>query len=109
MLLRAPRLRLLRARARLERRGQRGLALLAQSVRARLAGGAPRLYERLTDDAEVCGLACGNATRCAAACWRERARLHGWAGPAPTADEAACTRDCGSRSPRCVRECAWAS
>ena len=46
MLLRAARLR---ARARLERRGQRGLALLAQSVRARLAGGAPggggrRLY-----------------------------------------------------------------
>ena len=111
MLLRAARLR---ARARLVRRGQRGLALLAQSVRARLAGGAPggggrRLYERSTDDADVCGLACvGNATRCAAACWRERARLHGWAGPAPTADEAACTRDCGPRSPRCVRECAWA-
>ncbi len=79
MLLRAARLR---ARARLERRGQRDLALLAQSVRAWLAGGAPdggggRLYERWTDDAEVCGLACGNATRCAAACWRERARGQG--------------------------------
>ena len=49
MLLRAPRLR---ARARLERRGQRGLALLAQSVRARLAGGGGG---RLTDDAVVCG------------------------------------------------------
>jgi hypothetical protein len=44
MLLRAPRLR---ARARLERRGQRGLALLAQSVRARLAGWGEG---RLTDD-----------------------------------------------------------
>ena len=59
MLLRAARLR---ARARLVRRGQRGLALLAQSVRARLAGGTPggggrRLYERSTDE-EVCGLAC---------------------------------------------------
>ena len=102
----------LRARARLERRGQPGLSLLAKSVRARLSGGGGssgegvQLYERSTDDAEVCGLACGNATRCTAACRRERARLHGWAGPVPTDDEAACTQACGPLAPHCVRACA---
>jgi hypothetical protein len=68
-------------------------------------GGGLQLYERSTDDGVVCGLACGNATRCVAACRRERARLHGWTGEEPTEDEATCTRACGPLAPHCVRSC----
>jgi hypothetical protein len=64
------------------------------------------LDERAADDELECGLTCGNATHCLDACRRERARLHGWAGVAPTPDEEACGRDCGPFAPHCVRACA---